>query len=74
MQAWRDSAREGLQAMLDDTDRGEFARLALAAIEQQRELPSGFDYLWYLNASNVFGTFQEGVNREGEDGVSGNAP
>jgi quinohemoprotein ethanol dehydrogenase len=55
--AWRDSAREGLEAMLDDVDRGMFARQALAAIDQGKKLPAGFEYLWYLNASNVFGAF-----------------
>lgn len=68
---WRDTAKEGLERLLADTTLNDTAKSALMAIEQERELPTGFDYLWYLNASNVFAAYtadgRKGVHVETSD-------
>ena len=54
---WRGSATEGLEAQ-SKVGLAE-AEQASAAIRERRPLPEGFDYLWFLNQSNVFGAWAE---------------
>ena len=54
---WRASATEGLEA-LSKVGVAE-AEEASAAIRERRPLPKGFDYLGFLNQSNVFGAWAE---------------
>jgi mono/diheme cytochrome c family protein len=61
--AWRNSASDGLQGLSEDPERGAFAQKGLAAMDEVRPLPAGFEYLWFLNASNVFGAFEESGRR-----------
>ena len=58
---WRGSASGGLEA-LSEAGLAE-AEPASAAIRERRPLPEGFDYLWFLNQSNVFGRFEESGRR-----------
>ena len=70
---WRDSARDGLQLMAEDAGNSDFAQAALTAMEEARALPTGFEYLWFLNSSNVFEAFdsdqRRGVHASTDDDV-----
>ena len=63
--AWRETARAGLEALQEDSALGTFAQQGLAAMDQARTPPAGFDYLWFLSASNVF----QGFDEDGRRGV-----
>ena len=68
---WRDDARAGLEALAQQASKDGRAEAALRAMEEARELPAGYDYLWFLSASNVFGAYQadgrKGVHVETDD-------
>lgn len=54
---WQGEATDGLRAM-QASDPDKYGG-ALKAIEQDRTLPEGFEYLWYLSQSNVFSGFDQ---------------
>lgn len=58
--AWNGSAAMGLADLLGTEDQKQLAEHALTVLKESKELPDGFDYLWYLSQSNVFSGFSEG--------------
>ncbi len=57
---WADTAERGLSLMLNDSARVALAENSLQSIKATKELPHGYEYLWYLAQSNVFSGFSEG--------------
>ena len=60
---WAETAEQGLKLMLGDPARVELAGRSLKALKETRQLPEGYEYLWYLAQSNVFAGFSEGDRR-----------
>jgi hypothetical protein len=62
---WTQSASEGLQRMQGNSNPAlaAMASRALSAIESRKQLPAGFQHLWYLGQSNIFAGFDDGAHK-----------
>jgi hypothetical protein len=60
---WTGSAKDGLQQMREEPSRRKLAETSLKAINDKKDLPEGYDYLWYLAQSNVFSSFTDGKRK-----------